>query len=159
MKGMHMDGRYQIFEGTIEKIIIESEDSGYCPPAPGQEIKQRLTMRRNGNVSITRYFSGDFSKVSPTAGFKTMKRYHSKPTEKLMEYLAFYFGNPYTPEFVCDGGMWGIELTNSEGRKFIYAGSLESEIVIGGLNISQIARRVLEIEELWMFDGGMSDDL
>ena len=51
--------------------------------------------------------------------------------------------------------MWRIELTNSEGKKFVYVGSLVDDIVIGGLNISQIARRVLEIDELWMFDGGM----
>jgi hypothetical protein len=153
-----MNGDYPVFEGTIEKIIIECEDSGYCPPAPGQEIKQRLTMRRNGSVSLTRYFSGDYSKVPPTADSKTMRRYSCKPTEKLMEYLAFYFGKPYTPEFVCDGGMWGIELTNSVGKRFTYAGSLGNEIVIGELNISQIARRVLEIDELWMFDGGISEN-
>lgn len=60
-----MEDTYPIFEGTAEKIIIESEDSRYCPPAPGQEIKQRLTMRRNGSVSLTRYFSGDFSRFHP----------------------------------------------------------------------------------------------
>ena len=150
-----MEDTYPTFEGTAEKIIIESEDSGYCPPAPGQEIKQRITMKRNGSVSLTRYFSGDFSQVPPTADFKSMKRYRSKPTEKLMDYLAFYFGKPYIPVLVCDGGMWGIELTNSEGKKFVYVGSLVDDIVTGGLNISQIARRVLEIDELWMFDGGM----
>lgn len=155
IRGTVMEGEYPIFEGTAEKIIVESEDSGYIPPAPGQEIKQRLTMRRNGNISLTRYFSGDYSKVPPTDGFKNMKRYRSKPTEKLMEYLAFHFGKPYIPEFVCDGGMWVIELTNSEGKKFSYAGSLVGDIVIGGLNISKIARRVLELDELWMFDGGM----
>lgn len=116
-------------------------------------------MRRNGNVSLTRYFSGDFSKVPPTADFKSMKRYHRKPTEKLMDYLAFHFGKPYISELVCDGGMWGIELTNSEGKKFVYAGSLVGDIVIGGLKISQIARRVLELNELWMFDGGMRDEV
>jgi hypothetical protein len=154
-----MNGEYPTFEGTIEKIIFECEDSGYCPPAPGQEIRQRLTMRRNGTVSLTRYFSGDFSKVPPTGDTKTMRRYRGKPTEKLMEYLAFYFGKPYTPEFVCDGGMWEIELTNVEGKKFTYAGFLGNEIIIGGLNISQIARRVLEIDELWMFDGGINENV
>ena len=113
-----METEYPIFKGTAEKIIIESEDSGYCPPAPGQEIRQRFTVRRNGNVSLTRYFSGDFSKVPPTKDIKTMKRYHGKPTEKLMDYLAFYFSKPYTPELVCDGGMWGMEMTNSEGKRF-----------------------------------------
>ena len=59
-----------------------------------------------------------------------------------MEYLAFHFSKPYIPELVCDGGMWGIELTNSEGKKFVYVGSLVDDIVIGGLKISQIARKV-----------------
>ena len=148
-----METVYPIFEGVVEKIVIESDDSGYEPPAPGQEIRQRLTMRRNGAVTLTRYFSGDFSKVPPTKDVKTMRRYRSKPTEKLMEYLAFHFSKPYTPELVCDGGMWGMEMTNSEGEKFSYIGSLCDDITIGGLNISQVARRVLEMDELWMFDG------
>lgn len=153
-----METVYPIFEGTVEKIVIESDDSGYCPPAPGQEIHQRLTMRRNGNVTLTRYFSGDFSKVPPTKAFKTMRRYHSKPTEKLMDYLAFHFSKPYIPELICDGGMWEIEMTNRAGKKYSYIGSLAGDIIIGGLNISQIARRVLEMDELWMFDGGMCED-
>ena len=152
-----MENEYPIFKGTVEKIIIESDDSGYCPPAPGQEIRQRLTVRRNGNVSLTRYFSGDFSKVPPTKDIKTMKRYNGKPTEKLMDYLAFHFSRPYIPELVCDGGMWEMEMTNSEGEKFSYIGSLAGDIIIGGLNISQVARRVLEMDELWMFDGGMDE--
>lgn len=152
-----METVYPIFEGVVEKIVIESDDSGYEPPAPGQEIRQRLTMRRNGNVTLTRYFSGDFSKVPPTDDFKTMKRYHTKPTEKLMDYLAFHFSKPYIPELVCDGGMWRIEMTNTTGEKYSYIGSLAGDIIIGGLNISQIARRVLEMDELWMFDGGRSE--
>lgn len=67
-----MDG-YHGFEGHIEKIVIESEDSNFCPPAPGQEIRQRLTLHRNGSVALTRYFSGDFSQVPPTEGTKTMR--------------------------------------------------------------------------------------
>ena len=153
-----MEAEYPIFKGTVEKIIIESDDSGYEPPDPGQEIHQRLTMRRNGNVTLTRYFSGDFSKVPPTKDFKTMKRYRSKPTEKLMDYIAFRFNQPYVHVPVCDGGVWGMEMTNSEGKKFSYIGSLSGDMIIGGLNISQVARRVLEMDELWMFDGGMRED-
>ncbi len=88
-----------------------------------------------------------------------MRRYRGKPTEKLMEYLAFYFGKPYTSDFVCDAGMWGIELTNAEEKKFTYVDPLGDEIVIDGLNISQITRRVLEIDELWMFDGGINENV
>lgn len=49
-------------------------------------------------------------------------------------------------------------MTNSAGKKYSYIGSLAADIIIGGLNISQIARRVLEMDELWMFDGGMRED-
>lgn len=115
-------------------------------------------MRRNGKVTLTRYFSGDFSKVPPTKDIKTMKRYRGKSTEKLMDYLASHFSKPYIPELVCDGSMWGMEMTNGEGEKFSYIGSIDGDIIIGGLNISQVARRVLEIDELWMFDGGMRED-
>lgn len=147
---------YHCFEGIVEKVVLESEEGRFIPPAPGDEIKQRLTMRRNGRVSLTRYFSGDFSKVPPTKDVKTMRRFFRKPTEKLMDYLAFYFEKPYAPEFVFDGSVWVIELTNTEGKKFSYVGPLEREIIIGGLNISAIVRRVLELDELWVFGGGAS---
>ena len=54
-----------LFEGNIAKIVIESEDSMYYPPAPGQEIRQRLALNRNGSVEFTRWYSGDFSVVPP----------------------------------------------------------------------------------------------
>lgn len=48
-----------------------------------------------------------------------------------------------------------LDSSDNNRKKLVYVGSFVDDIVIGGLNISQIARRVLEIDELWMFDGGM----
>lgn len=82
-----MDGEFGFppFEGFLEKIVVESERSGFLmPPEWEGEIRQRLTMRRNGSVALTRYY------ISPGNGTKSMKRYRYKPTEKIMDYIRIY---------------------------------------------------------------------
>ena len=143
------------FKGIPEKIIIESEDSMFCPPSPGQEIRQRLTMNRNGSVTITRYFSGDYSVVPPTPDTKTMRRYRGKPTEKVMEYLACHFSEDHIGELICDAGIWGVEIMGSDGKKYRYTDSLGNDIDVHGTKMSEIIRRVLEMDDLWLFDGGV----
>lgn len=145
---------FPTFHGEVEKIVIISDDSAYEPPAPGQEIRQRLTLNRNGNVSLTRYFSGDFSQVPPTSDTKRMRRYKGKPTEKIMDYIAAYFKECYRE--ISDPGyaVWCIELTNTDGEKWSYCGPLSDDLETYGYKLSDQTRKVLGIETLWMFDGG-----
>ena len=150
---------YPTFKGQVNKIVLESEDSLYCPPEPRREIRQRLTLHTNGNVSLTRYYSGDFSQVPPTEDTKTIRRYKGKPTEKVMNYIAEYFREFHDMTEVCDGGVWGIELINTEGQKWSYNGSLCDDLRVGNLGLSHIVRNVLGLPELWMFDGEMDEDI
>ena len=151
---------FPLFEGNIEKIVIESEDSGFCPSAPGQEIRQRLTLNRNGNVALTRWYSGDFSVVPPiTEESKHLRRWKNKPTDKIMEYIANYFREYQVQEIICDGGVWDIMLENTDGEKWTYTGSLGSRMEVYGLDLSVQTRKVLEIRDLWMFDGGEEESV
>lgn len=144
------------FQGDVEKMVIVSDDSAYVPPAPGQEIRQRLTMNRNGNVSLTRYFSGDFSQVPPTAGTRKMRRYKDKPTEKIMDYISGYFREYHDMVPAPDAGIWHIELMNTDGEKWSYRGSMDHDLEAHGYRLSNQTRKVLGIEFLWMFNGERS---
>ena len=149
-----------LFEGNIAKIVIESEDSMYCPPAPGQEIRQRLTLNQNGSVALTRWYSGDFSVVPPiTEESKVMRRWRNKPTENVLEIIANYFREYHMQERICDSGVWEIVLVNTEGRKWIFFGSLGSRMEMNGLNLSVQTRKNLGIRNLWMFDGGEEESV
>ena len=57
-----MEDTYPIFEGTAEKIIIESEDSGYCPPAPRTRDKTKAhNEKKRECLAHTAFFRGLFS--------------------------------------------------------------------------------------------------
>lgn len=145
-----MDGSFfPLFEGTIEKIVIESETSGFLmSPQWHGEVRQRLTMRRNGFVSVTRYFIGP-----PGAETRRMTRYRAKPTEKIMEYISWYFMRAHEPEAVCDAGIWIAQLSNTDGDKWTYTGSMCNDLEVYGYRLSFMTRKVLELPDLWMFDG------
>lgn len=145
------------FEGSVEKIVLDTEKSCFCPPASGQEIRQRVTIHKNGNVALTRYYSGDFSQVPPMGDTKSMRRYKGKITEKAMNYVAEYFRTFHDEVVVCDARVWDIELTNTDGKKWTYSGSMCEDVKVGGLSLSAIMRKSLEMPELWVFDGFVGD--
>ena len=82
-----------------------------------------------------------------------MVRYRRKPTEKIMEYISWYFRETHNLEFVCDAGIWTAELSNTDGRKWTYRGSMYDDLEIYGYKLSALTRKVLEMPELWLFDG------
>ena len=75
---------FPVFEGVADKIVIESERSGYLLSPEWQgEIRQRLTMRRNGFLSFTRYY------IDPSrTETRSIARYWNIPIEKIMEYFS-----------------------------------------------------------------------
>ena len=158
MMGMPEEKLSHTFKGVAQKIVIESADGAlYVPPEPGQEIRQRLTINRNGTVTLTRYFSGDYSQVPPTADTRTTRRYSGKDTNELMDLLAECFKKPYVPAHICDTGIWVVALWNEDGERFSYSGSLGSSPV-SKYNLSMFARYALKMDTLWMFDGTPADD-
>ena len=70
---------FSAFSGMLEKIVIETVRCGFLQLYESMsEIRQRVTMRRNGSVTFTRYFvkSGEL--------LRKTKHYRHKPTEKIM---------------------------------------------------------------------------
>lgn len=146
--------RYPLFEGEIEKIVVESETSGFMRTLEWpDEIRQRITMRRNGFVSLTRYYAG-----LPGAKSKRMERYRCKPTEKIMEYIAGYFRESHDSIFACDAGIWTVYLFNTNGQNWMYRGYMCEDLEVADYKLSAITRKILEMPDLWLFDGKMEGD-
>ena len=130
------------------EIVIESEISGYLlSPEWRGEIRQRLTMRRNGSLAFTRYYIGPSG-----TGTRSVSRFRNKPTAKIMEYISWWFKEPHEYDLARDADFWLAELTNTDGEQWIFSSTLCDDLEVYGYKLSAITRKVLEMPELWMFD-------
>ena len=143
-----------VFEGTVDKIVIDTEAASFCAPKPGQEVRQRITIHE-GSAAFTRYYFDE----SLTNYTKVMKRYKGMYNEKMMYYIAEYFKHFYDEIDITDAAKWRIELTNTEGKRWRFSGPVCDEIKVENLNLSALARAYLKISELWMFDFKVGDDV
>ena len=136
--------------GNIGKIKLISQSVTMEPPSDTREYEQRLTITKNGRVYFSSYgyynqkLGGKNFSVKPEIAqevFAEIKRYFEEPTES---------------EILCDVGSWHIELTNDEGQKFKFTGTLlseENELD----DISELIRRKLDMRNLLAFDGGRGE--
>lgn len=70
-------------------------------------------------------------------------------------YVAEYFREFHEPIMACDAGMWIIALTNSESETWTFDGLLIDDLELCDYKLSALTRKVLEMPELWLFDGGV----
>ena len=62
-----------------------------------------------------------------------------------------YFGTMPKLFFAVDAGRWELKLTNDAKENFYYNGSMCSEFLVNGKDLSDILRENLDIENLWGF--------
>ena len=143
-----------LFEGSIDKIVIDTENDSFSSPKPGQEVRQQITIHP-GSAALTRYYL-DESLINCT---REMRRYRGMFNEKMMYYVAEYFRHSHD-EMVIDGvAKWKIELTNTDGKMWSFSGPVCDEIKVAEVNLSALVRAYLKIPELWMFDFKVGDDV
>jgi hypothetical protein len=73
--------------------------------------------------------------------------------KRILRVASDYFGKEYEPYYVTDVGYWNLLLTDTNGQKYRFLGSLSynSELGLGGL--SEYIRSELRINDLLIFDG------
>ncbi|MGN0363289.1 MAG: hypothetical protein ACI4ET_10660 [Bilifractor sp.] len=147
------------FCGKLKIIRLNSELSLYFMPADGTEVRQRLTITRDGRGFLTRYTFDpipDDSKWEDHFNKKKQMRFHldQENTERIMQAFEETFSN-LEEEVVmaCDAGCWDLELENEEGKKFRWKGSLLDEPIPGAGELSDLVREETGIEDLFVFDG------
>ncbi len=79
--------------------------------------------------------------------------------ERIMSAFSAYFSNEYTEVFATDIGDWSMELTNTEGKTYKFRGSLCSEFVVQGVDLSDLLRQSLDMPDLYVFDGNNKPDI
>ena len=142
----------EFFEGSIKKIIIESEVFESPHPECDLVKKQRLTMHLYDKASLTTYYF-----PSESQKLKIMKRYRFKYTDKLMYYIAEYFRKPYSFDNNSQHGCWNIQLTNENDEKWAFSGPLGEQLFVYDFELSNLTRKTLVLPFLLMFDGKGND--
>ncbi len=147
------------FCGKLKTIRLDSEQSLFCMPADGTEVRQHLTITRDGRGFLTRSTFGpipDEGSWEDHFDKKRQSRFHLKPenSERIMQAFEEAFGG-LGDEIVmaCDAGCWNLELKNEEGGKFRWSGSLLDEFFPGADELSDLVREETGIWDLFVFDG------
>ena len=112
------------FCGKLKIIRLDTELSLFLMPVDGTEVRQRLTLTRDGRGFLTRSTFGpipDNGSWEDHFDKKKQTRFHLRPenAERIMQAFEETFSN-LGDEIVmaCDAGCWGLVLENEEGKKF-----------------------------------------
>ena len=141
-----------LFEGKLKKLQLTSNiiSYGLCPE-PDEEIEQRLTIKENGRVWVTHYCYGENRKHSllrkDTFGISL------EAARKILGSCAYCFSELKRTGFFTDVGYWNIKLTNTDGKEFKINGSIGFDLKCGIDYLSNIIRKNLGKDDLFVFDG------
>lgn len=141
----------QEFHGVAKKARIVSDIIGYDPmPEPTDDAEQRLTITADGRVWLSCYAYGNGARYVLQG--QQRFRFTAEVTQVLLEAIGRYFGNDPIVGLATDVGTWSLELTNTEGDRFRYHGSLVEDRT----GLSNFVRKALDLPNLWIFDGGIT---
>lgn len=147
-----------IFKGTPQKIRIVSNGIGYGPcPKPTDEVEQHITINSDGRVWFSSYAFGEgFGKYekSQTKNYKIEKAV----ADNILNKITAYFSDEYDEIFATDIGSWEMEITNTESKAYKFRGSLCANFEVDGVDLSDLIRDSLELDDLYVFDGRFKPD-
>lgn len=147
------------FKGRLQKIRIKSNNICYGPmPEPGEEVEQRLTIDHKGRIRFAGYQFGQGRKQYEKLRTRKFK-IKMKDKKKLFEAFTAYFANGYFPDVTKDIGGWVLELTNTDGKLYEYRDSLDSEFIYEGIDLSDLVREIVGMDDLLVFDGKKPSDI
>ena len=148
-----------IFHGTLKKIRIVSNNICYGPmPDSDDEVEQHLTINDEGRIWFSGYNfgrSGEKYEKARNRNFKIEK----SDIDKLFGAIAAYFGNEYDEIFATDIGDWVMELTNTDGKIYKFRGSLCADFDYDGMDLSDLVRETVGMDDLFVFDGNNKPDI
>ena len=146
------------FKGTAQKIRIVSNNICYGPtPGPDEEVEQHITINSEGRVWFSAYIFG--------SGYSEHEKSRSKifsigkeAVSKILDAFSAYFSGEYIEVFATDIGVWDLEITNTEGKVYKFRGSLCADLEVDGIDLSDLVREILGMDDLYVFDGNQKPD-
>ena len=156
--GKLADQQLMRVRGVPYKVRIVSNNICYGPvPEPDDEIEQHITINSEGRVWFSAYNFG--------AGFGKHKKVRNRnykieknTATSTLDSIASYFRNEYTEIFATDIGEWLLEITSTEGVVYKFRGSLMADFEVNGVDLSDMVREALDMDDLYVFDGNNKPD-
>jgi len=136
------------FRGKLAKVQIISDNTHYGPYEPG-EYAQRLTINEKGQVYLTRYYRGE----EWDKNYSKREIFKIPFPDQIFILLEYVFSKKREYEWATDVGSWDLTLTNREGEKFFFSGSLMADHGSIYCWASEIIRKELNLFSLYLFDG------
>lgn len=127
-------------------------------PDSDDEVEQHLIINDEGRVWFSGYNFGHNGERYEKARSKNFK-IEKAATDRLLCAIAAYFGNEYDEIFATDIGNWEMELTNTEGTVYKFRGSLCAYFDYEGIDLSDLVRDIVGMDDLYVFDGNCKLDV
>lgn len=146
-----------IFQRQVHKIQIVSNSISYGPcPEPDEEVEQHLTVYADGRVLLSRYCYGDGNtyKLARSKNFSIAK----EAATRILHAVETVFSDGYKTVFATDIGVWNMTVTDTDRKAYQFEGSLCCDFDAGGMDLSDLIRNTLDIQDLFLFDGNCKPD-
>lgn len=145
---------FRLFEGQIKDMKLISNHICFGPcPEPDDEVEQHLSLFADGRVFFSGYVYGEYTDIRYKRNRSKQFKISQLEASYVLNHVAMYFSKDFPLDFATDVGDWKLELTNTEGEKFEYQGSLYRDLLIDEVGLSYLLRKYLGMTDLFAFDG------
>ncbi len=139
------------FKGEVKNFKLVSKRSDKTIAEPDKEIEQHLSINQNGDVWISGY--GYSEKVE----YEELRTVYFTINPFAVEYLFYSMGklfeDPQIFKITDDTEVWNLELLSDDGTIYNFKGPLCAELISEEMNFSDIMREILQLYDLYLFDG------
>lgn len=142
------------FTGQVTKITLVSVPCFFDGlPIHGSDEEQKLTVSSSGRVTFTSKTFTPYSVPAVSEGKWKKLNLPNETAQKLLNEITEPFRNYEIRPKCTDLGSWYLTAYNTDGKIFKYDGCLYSESFDEAENISYMIRNVLNMPDLYVFDG------
>ena len=145
---------FELFEGQIASMRLISNHICIGPcPEPEDEVEQHLSLCAHGRVFFSAYVYGEPSDGKYRISRRKQFKIQSIEAQYILSHIAIYFSRAFPIQLTLDVGDWYLEIMNTDGRKFLFTGSLDGGLFADFNEISFLLRKYLGMTDIFAFDG------
>lgn len=136
----------------VKKITLISNNICYGPsPKADEEVEQRLTILKNGRVWFSGYnYGSGYGKFE--IGRKIQLSIGKKQAIFILEKINKFFKNKNIDMFATDIGLWELLIVNENNEVNKFSGSLFGGVIEDNIDLTELIRKSIPIENLFVFD-------
>ena len=137
----------------MKKFRIETNIIAYGPePAPSDEVEQHLTVSETGRIWFNAYQYGDGNYLRSRS---SQLYIGTEAARDILQKVLSWAEKDYREPLVTDVGFWKVTLFESEDFELSAYGSVVERPMVDGQSLSDILRKKIPIDNLFLFDGGV----